>query len=108
MDAAWLRARKKELRLTDDDIGDAIKRDRSAGNRIVSGKRQIRWVEVGFLAEVFEVSRPEMLHRAGFDVTPEAKRSIAKQDAIRLIDRMNDEDVRQLIPVLQKFAERTK
>ena len=104
MDTVWLKARRKELHITDHDIGAAINRERSTGSRIITGDRQIKWVEIDVMAKVFDVSRLEMLRRAGFEVD-EAKRSHAKRDAINLIDGMDDDEVRLLIPLLDKAAE---
>ncbi len=101
MDTAWLNDRRKELGLTQKDLARAINKERSAGNRICRGKRPVYLDEIEAVADLLQVSRPEMLRRAGLELA----RSRTKRDAISLIDGMNDDEVRRLIPLLDKVAE---
>ncbi len=109
VDTAWLRARKKELHISDKDISAAINRERSTGNRIVTGERKIEWDEIHAMAKVFEVSEPEMALRAGYDPNSETMRSGPKRDAVRRIDDMGDNEVTRLvIPMLVHIADLSK
>ena len=73
MDVEWFRSRKKELRLNDEAVGRAIGRERSVANKLLNGKVPFDNAYVAALAELFKVSRQEVLHRAGvLDAAPES------------------------------------
>jgi len=65
MDVDWFKARKRELKLNDTTIGEAIGRDRSIANRLVNGTLPFDVKYVEGLARSFQVSREEILRRAG-------------------------------------------
>lgn len=77
MDIEWFKDRKKELKLTDVSIGEALGRDRSIANRLINGKLAPDLNHVDGLAKVFRVNREEILQRlgviAGGEIPPNAR-----------------------------------
>jgi hypothetical protein len=72
MDVEWFRQRKRELKITDQAIAEAIGRERSVANRIINGGVAFDFRYADGLARVFQVDRMEILRRAGLiDVIPE-------------------------------------
>lgn len=61
----WLKARKKELRLSDERIAAAIGRDRSIVNRLISGALPFDTKYVDGLAKALQLSREDVLYRFG-------------------------------------------
>ncbi|WP_242095442.1 S24 family peptidase [Sphingomonas sp. CROZ-RG-20F-R02-07] len=79
MDSEWFRARKRELKVSDVTIGEAIRRDRSVVNRVIAGiiPFDLKYVE-GFM-EALKVSREEILARVG--ALPDASTPSATSNA---------------------------
>lgn len=65
MDVEWFKSRKRELRVTDQAIADAIGRERSVANRVVNGGVAFDLKYVDGLAAVLRVERAEILRRVG-------------------------------------------
>jgi len=65
MDIEWFKNRKRELRVTDQAIADAIGRERSVANRVINGGVSFDLKYVDGLAVVLQVERAEILRRAG-------------------------------------------
>jgi repressor LexA len=65
MDTKWFRGRMKSLGLNQDDIGAALRHDRSAVSRIIQGSRPLHFDEIEPLAEALKVPVFELLYRAG-------------------------------------------
>ena len=61
----WLKARKKELRISDELIGSAIGRDRSIANKLISGALPFDTKYVDGLAQALKLSREDVLFRFG-------------------------------------------
>jgi len=89
MDVAWFNARKRQLKITDNVIGDAIGRDRSIANRIINGDIPFDVKHVEGLARVFQVDRTEILRRAGVLSGDETKQdrdeSRSQETNVRLV-----------------------
>jgi transcriptional regulator with XRE-family HTH domain len=65
MDKEWFKARKRQVKVTDQDLADAIGRDRSVVNRIVNGEVRFDLVFVDGFSRLLEVSPEELLSRVG-------------------------------------------
>jgi len=65
MDTEWFKARKKELKLTDAKLGEALGVERSVANRVVNGDVEFNAKRADAVAKLFQVSRDEILFRAG-------------------------------------------
>lgn len=63
--ADWFKQRMRRLRVTQEQIGRALNRDRTVVGRILSGQQPLKLNEVLPLAEILQVSPFEILHRAG-------------------------------------------
>lgn len=61
----WFKARMKHLGLNEEDLGNALRRDRSVISRIINGRQPLKLDEVEPLAEALEVDAIEILVRAG-------------------------------------------
>lgn len=74
VDTEWLKARKKELGLTDQAISDALGRERSIANKILNGKLPFDMEHLDGFARVLKVSKLLVLQRFGIldevDVVP--------------------------------------
>jgi 3,4-dihydroxy 2-butanone 4-phosphate synthase/GTP cyclohydrolase II len=68
MDVQWFRTRMKEVGATQEDIGAAIGRDRSAVSRLLSGALEFKAAHAGPLAVVLKTTPNEILARAGVDL----------------------------------------
>ena len=68
MDVVWFRNRMKEVGATQEDIGAAIGRDRSAASRLLSGALEFKAAHAGPLALVLKTTPSEILMRAGVDI----------------------------------------
>lgn len=73
MDMTPLRARQKELGVTNDDLARAIKRDRSVISRIWSGDRPLKPEEVPAFAEALGVKPDFVIEHAGLTYLWEVK-----------------------------------
>lgn len=65
MDIEWFRNQKKELGINDTVIGEAIGRDRSTANRVITGKTPFDLQHAPALARLFQVSVEDLLRRVG-------------------------------------------
>jgi 3,4-dihydroxy 2-butanone 4-phosphate synthase / GTP cyclohydrolase II len=68
MDVVWFRNRMKEVGATQEDIGTAIGRDRSAASRLLSGALEFKTAHAAPLALVLKTSAAEILVRSGVDL----------------------------------------
>jgi 3,4-dihydroxy 2-butanone 4-phosphate synthase/GTP cyclohydrolase II len=68
MDVVWFRNRMKEVGATQEDIGAAIGRDRSAASRLLSGSLEFKAAHAGPLALVLKTTPSEILMRAGVEL----------------------------------------
>ncbi|MEN9856761.1 MAG: hypothetical protein RLZZ157_1887, partial [Pseudomonadota bacterium] len=78
MDAIWFKKRMKEVGATQEDVGAALGRDRSAASRLLSGALEFKTAHAAPLARVLKTSASEILMRAGVDLgagTGASKRS---------------------------------
>lgn len=60
-----MKARKRELKITDDDLARALGVERSVANKVVNGKVVFNVRRVDAVANLFKVTRDEMMFRAG-------------------------------------------
>lgn len=67
MDTSFFRERQRELRLTNDDLAQAIGRDRSVISRIWSGERQMKPSEVRAIAEKLALDIDIVIEKAGLN-----------------------------------------
>jgi 3,4-dihydroxy 2-butanone 4-phosphate synthase / GTP cyclohydrolase II len=74
MDVAWFRARMKEVGATQEDVGLAIGRDRSAASRLLSGAMEFKASHATSLAKVLKTTSAEILVRAGFDIAAKSQK----------------------------------
>lgn len=87
LDANWFKARMKAVGATQEDIGEAIGRDRSAASRLLSGALEFKVAHAGPIAALLKSSVSEVLARAGLDVGSPASseagrvRSLARVEA---------------------------
>lgn len=72
MDTEWFKKRKRELRITDSALGDALGVERSVANRVVNGTVLFNARRADQVAALFKVTRDEVLYRAGISNTPPA------------------------------------
>jgi transcriptional regulator with XRE-family HTH domain len=90
MDENWFRARKKQAGVTDQDIADKIRRDRSVVSKIVHGgqKMSLEWARA--FAEVLQVPIEEVLAQVetqdapmslAFDAPARPSRGFSEPDA---------------------------
>jgi 3,4-dihydroxy 2-butanone 4-phosphate synthase/GTP cyclohydrolase II len=68
MDVEWFRARMKALGVTQEDIGAAIGRDRSAASRLLSGALEFKAAHAAPLAAALKTTPAEVLARAGVEL----------------------------------------
>ncbi|MFC3579107.1 S24 family peptidase [Sphingomonas hylomeconis] len=61
----WLKARKKELKITDDVLAEALGVERSVANKVANGKVVMNVRRADAVAALLHVTRDEMLYRAG-------------------------------------------
>ncbi len=71
MDVVWFRNRMKEVGATQEDIGAAIGRDRSAASRLLSGTLEFKVAHAAPLAAVLKTTTAEILARSGADLGPQ-------------------------------------
>lgn len=71
MDKEWLQARKKALKLTDVAVAKIVGRERSVINKVFNAKVQIEPATVGGWARALQVSKQEILFRAGLSDIPD-------------------------------------
>lgn len=99
MDVEWFKARKREVKIDDAAIGRAISRERSVANKIINGKVEFDVAYVEGLARAFDVSREEILRRAG--VLESSGPSLISEDELTEILA----DAQSQIPVGLPYAE---
>lgn len=83
MDSEWFKTRKKELKITDAALGEALGVERSVANRVVNGAVVFNARRADAVAQLFQVTRDEILFRAGIsDREPQGQEiEIAVDDA---------------------------
>ncbi|MDR7101494.1 S24 family peptidase [Croceicoccus sp. BE223] len=87
MDTRWIKDRKKARGITDAALADALGVERSVANKIVNGKVEINARRVEALAELLDVSRDEMLFRAGITSTrmePEIVSQVPSSELVQI------------------------
>jgi plasmid maintenance system antidote protein VapI len=65
MDYSWFQQQKKALRLSDSEIAEVVRRDRTLVNKIINGKGSFPADRANELADLFQVTRNEILVRLG-------------------------------------------
>lgn len=65
MDSEWFKTRKRDLKITDAALGEALGVERSVANRVVNGAVVFNARRADQVAALFKVSRDEILFRAG-------------------------------------------
>lgn len=65
MDTQWFKSRKRELRVTDEDLAEAFGVSRSATNRIINGESAFKPHRADQVAELLRATKSEILFRAG-------------------------------------------
>ena len=93
VDTDWLKSRKKERRVTDAALADALGVERSVANKIVNGKVELNARRADAVAELLGSTRDEILFRAGItDHEPlppapdhQQSRSIDQGEAVEII-----------------------
>jgi 3,4-dihydroxy 2-butanone 4-phosphate synthase / GTP cyclohydrolase II len=68
LDADWFKARMKAVGATQEDVAQAIGRDRSAASRLLSGALEFKVSHAGPIASLLKTTVGEVLARAGLDV----------------------------------------
>lgn len=100
-DAAWFKRRMRELGLTQEQVGRALKCDRSVISRIINGRQELALSQVLPLADILRVGPFEVLRRTNFwdqrrrtdadwlalydEIPPEERERIA--EAVRALTR---------------------
>lgn len=88
LDTDWFEARRRDLNIKQDDIAEAIGRDRSVVSKMLRGKgSSITLDRVPALAQLYRVSQSEILRRAGLRIE-EAESS---EESLVTIDRAPDQ-----------------
>lgn len=72
VDTEWFKARKRELKVTDASLAGALGVERSVANKVVNGKVPFNARRTDAVAALLEVSRDELLFRAGIANDPPA------------------------------------
>jgi 3,4-dihydroxy 2-butanone 4-phosphate synthase / GTP cyclohydrolase II len=77
-DSDWFRERMRMLGVTQEDLGSAIDRDRSAASRLLSGALEFKAAHAGPIARILKSTPAEVLTRAGIDLgtLPQGNRSM--------------------------------
>lgn len=70
MDTDWFKNRKKELKVNDTALGEALGVDRSVANRVVNGAVEFNARRADEVARLLQVSAEEILFRAGIRPAP--------------------------------------
>jgi SOS-response transcriptional repressor LexA len=79
----WLKARKKELRVSDEAIGSAIGIERSVVNKIISGKVEFNHRYADGFARALNMTREDVLFRFGvLEEEPASTAPAIPEDAI--------------------------
>lgn len=87
MDVEWLKARKKNLGVTDTALAEALGVERSVANKVANGKVTMNARRADAVAALFAVSRDEVLFRAGLSSAPAAAPVLASdQPVARSVD----------------------
>lgn len=94
-DVAWLRDRKKAMKITDEKIAAAVGRDRSIINKVLNGQKPFDIKYLDGLAAAFRVPKEVILYRFGIlDRDPEPPRP---SDIQPTRNAANDDGVGELI-----------
>ena len=65
MDTEWFKARKRELKVTDAALGEALGVERSVANRVINGVVEFNAKKVEAVASLLKVQPDEILYRTG-------------------------------------------
>lgn len=65
MDTEWFKEMKRKLHVTDNTLAEVLCVERSVANKVINGKVQMDARRADAVADLFEVSRDEILFRAG-------------------------------------------
>lgn len=66
MQTDWFKTRMAHLKVTQDQVGDALHLDRTVVSRILNGRQPLKLHEVHILADILDVPALEVLYRADF------------------------------------------
>jgi len=97
MDTQWFKARKRERKVNDSDLAEALGVERSVANKIVNGKVEFNAWRVEAVADLLQTSPWEVLFRIGVVKTPpDPEMPVPSEAEIarmiqRAIDEMGDE-----------------
>ena len=93
MDVEWLQARKRELKITDAALAGALGVERSVANRVANGKVTLNVRRADAVSKLFQVSRDELLFRAGLGSAPPRQ---PDQPPVMLVDAGETVEITQL------------
>lgn len=79
MDTDWFKSRMKRLKVSQEALATAIRRDRSAVSRIINGQQSLEQWHVGEFARLLECSPEEILRRAGFPISGPGDQAVAEE-----------------------------
>lgn len=92
MDVEWLKARKRELKITDEKLASVLGVERSVANRIANGRVTMNVRRINEAAALFRVSQAEMMYRAGLSPVPPSEapdqattRSVDAGESVQII-----------------------
>lgn len=80
MDVEWLKAKKRELRVTDADLAPALGVERSVANKVANGKVALNARRADAVAKLLKVTRDEVLFRFGISTEPPTVDAGAQDD----------------------------
>lgn len=69
VDTDWFKSRKRQLRITDAAVGQALGVERSVANKVLNGAVAFNARRADAVASLFQVSADEILYRAGITKT---------------------------------------
>ncbi len=75
MDVEWFKAQKRDLKITDAALAEALGVERSVANKVVNGRVAFNARRADPVARLFQTSRDEVLFRAGVATEPPTSRS---------------------------------
>jgi transcriptional regulator with XRE-family HTH domain len=67
MDKEWFKSRKKEVRVTDAIIAQALNLDRTVINKLMNGSGEFTAKRIDVIARLLRVTRDEIMFRAGIE-----------------------------------------
>ena len=84
MDVDWLKQRKRDRKVTDQALADAMGVERSVANKVANGRVTMNVRRVEAVAGLLDVSRDELMFRAGLSTSAPAP--AADQPVARSVD----------------------